>query len=175
MIKVITGIRRCGKSYLLFRLFKQHLLDNGVPKDHIIEASLDGVEYEELLDRKKLFDYVRSKIIDDKPYYILLDEIQEVEGFESVLNSLLRIPNADCYVTGSNSKFLSSDIITEFRGRGDELRIHPLSYREFYDAWEGDKRNAYAEYSLYGGLPALIGMQSHEQKTTYLQNIFEKV
>ena len=175
MIKVITGIRRCGKSYLLFRLFKQHLLDNGVPKDHIIEASLDGVEYEELLDRKKLFDYVRSKIIDDKPYYILLDEIQEVEVFESVLNSLLRIPNADCYVTGSNSKFLSSDIITEFRGRGDELRIHPLSYREFYDAWEGDKRNAYAEYSLYGGLPALIGMQSHEQKTAYLQNIFENV
>ena len=111
----------------------------------------------------------------DKPYYILLDEIQEVEGFESVLNSLLRIPNADCYVTGSNSKFLSSDIITEFRGRGDELRIHPLSYREFYDAWEGDKNNAYAEYSLYGGLPALIGMQSHEQKTAYLQNIFENV
>ena len=126
MIKVITGIRRCGKSYLLFELFKNHLIDNGVEDDQIIEISLDSVEFEDLQDKRKLNDYIKSKIRNDKNYYILLDEIQLVDGFELLLNGLLKHKNLDVYVTGSNSKFLSSDIITEFRGRGDEVRMHPL-------------------------------------------------
>ena len=125
MIKVITGIRRCGKSYLLFELFKQHLIDNGVEENQIIEISLDSVEFEDLQDKKKLNQYIQSKIRSDKNYYVLLDEIQLVDGFELLLNGLLKQKNIDVYVTGSNSKFLSSDIITEFRGRGDEVSCGP--------------------------------------------------
>ena len=175
MIKVITGIRRCGKSYLLFELFKKHLIDNGVSSNHIIEIPLDSDEFKDLKDRKKLSEYIRLKIDNNEQYYILLDEIQLVEGFEGLLNGLLRHKNLDVYVTGSNSKFLSSDIITEFRGRGDEVRVHPLSFKEFYDAYKGDKRNAYNEYSIYGGMPALIEMDSHESKSSYLSNLFENV
>ena len=175
MIKVITGIRRCGKSYLLFELFKNHLKDNGVGNDQIIEISLDSVEFEDLHDKRKLNEYIKSKIGEDKNYYILLDEIQLVDGFELLLNGLLKHNNLDVYVTGSNSKFLSSDIITEFRGRGDEVRVHPLSFKEFYDSYKGDKHNAYSEYSIYGGMPALVEMDSHEAKSSYLSNLLENV
>lgn len=175
MVKVITGIRRCGKSYLLFEIFKKHLLDNGVSSEQIIEVSLDAEEFEELQDKKKLNEYIKARIKDEKEYYVLLDEIQLVDGFESVLNGLLRIKNVDCYVTGSNSKFLSSDIITEFRGRGDEVRVHPLSFSEFSKAFKGDQRDAYSEYSLYGGLPAIVSMDSHEAKMSYLKNLTDNV
>ncbi len=175
MIKVITGIRRCGKSYLLFELFKNHLIENGVENDQIIEISLDSVEFEDLQNKKKLNEYIKSKIGEDKNYYILLDEIQLVDGFELLLNGLLKHNNLDVYVTGSNSRFLSSDIITEFRGRGDEVRVHPLSFKEFYDSYKGDKHNAYSEYSIYGGMPALLEMDSHEAKSSYLSNLLENV
>ena len=175
MVKVITGIRRCGKSYLLFEIFKKHLLNNGVSTEQIIEVSLDAEEFEELQDKKKLNEYIKARIKDEKEYYVLLDEIQLVDGFESVLNGLLRIKNVDCYVTGSNSKFLSSDIITEFRGRGDEVRVHPLSFSEFSKAFKGDQRDAYSEYSLYGGLPAIVSMDSHEAKMSYLKNLTDNV
>ena len=132
MIKVITGIRRCGKSYLLFTIFKRYLLENGVDADHIIEIALDGIENEELRDPKVCFKYIKDAMKYDGKYYLLLDEVQFMPRFEEVLNSLLRMSNIDVYVTGSNSKFLSSDIVTEFRGRGDEIRIYPLSFAEFY-------------------------------------------
>ena len=175
MIKVITGIRRCGKSYLLFEIFKKHLLDSGVDKKNIIEIALDADEFEQLQEKKKLGDYIRSRITEGEKHYVLLDEIQLVDGFESLLNGLLRYQNVDCYVTGSNSKFLSSDIITEFRGRGDEIRVHPLSFKEFYDTYQGDKKDAYLEYSIYGGMPALLNMQSHESKSAYLTSLFQNV
>ena len=175
MIKVVTGIRRCGKSYLLFNIFKSHLLNSGVKEDQIIEVALDSVEFEELCDRKKLYEYIKSKVIDNRKYYLLLDEIQLVDGFEFLLNGLLRVSNIDCYVTGSNSKFLSSDIITEFRGRGDEIRIHPLSFKEFYSVYQGDKSKAYDEYSLYGGMPELIKRKTHEEKSTYLNYLINNV
>ena len=145
MIKIITGIRRCGKSFLLFVLYKKYLLENGVDKDHIIEIALDGIEYEELRDPKKCFQYIKNEIKDEQMYYLLLDEVQFMPRFEEVLNSLLRIHNIDMYVTGSNSKFLSSDIVTEFRGRGDEIRIYPLSFAEFYAAFGGDYDDAWNE------------------------------
>ena len=175
MIKVVTGIRRCGKSYLLFNIFKSYLLNSGVKEDEIIEVALDSVEFEELCDRKKLYEYIKSKVIDNRKYYLLLDEIQLVDGFEFLLNGLLRVSNIDCYVTGSNSKFLSSDIITEFRGRGDEIRIHPLSFKEFYSVYQGDKSKAYDEYSLYGGMPELIKRKTHKEKSTYINYLINNV
>ena len=153
MIKIITGIRRCGKSFLLFVLFKKYLLESGVDNDHIIEIALDGIENEELRDPKKCYQYIKDAMKDEQKYYLLLDEVQFMPRFEEVLNSLLRISNIDVYVTGSNSKFLSSDIVTEFRGRGDEIRIYPLSFAEFYNAYEGDYDDAWEEYMIYGGLP----------------------
>ena len=138
MIKIITGIRRCGKSFLLFVLFKKYLLESGVDNDHIIEIALDGIENEELRDPKKCYQHIKERVEDDQKYYLLLDEVQFMSRFEEVLNSLLRISNIDVYVTGSNAKFLSSDIVTEFRGRGDEIRIYPLSFAEFYAAYDGD-------------------------------------
>ncbi len=143
MIKVITGIRRCGKSYLLFNIYRDWLINSGVSEDHIIMVGLDDEQNEELLDRKLLGEYVRSKITDERTYYIVLDEIQLVDGFEKLLNGLNRIKNADIYVTGSNSRFLSSDILTEFRGRGDEVRIYPLSFSEFYSVFNGTKTEAW--------------------------------
>ncbi len=175
MIKVITGIRRCGKSYLLFKIFKNHLLESGVSENHIIEVVLDTPEAEQLRNVNKLNEHIKSKIVDKSNYYVLLDEIQLVEGFEFLLNGLLYLENVDCYVTGSNSKFLSSDIITEFRGRGDELRVHPLSFKEFYEAYNGDKHKAYDEYSLYGGLPQILNLYTHEAKTSYLLNLMNNV
>ena len=169
LIKVVTGIRRCGKSYLLNNLFYQHLLNIGVKDDHIIKVALDDTDNEELLNPKNLSKYIKDKIIDNDTYYVILDEIQLVENFEGVLNGLLRILNIDIYVTGSNSKFLSSDIITEFRGRGEDIKVYPLSYYEFMSVYEGDKLDGWVEYITYGGLPLVVSMKTDERKANYLK------
>ena len=170
LIKIITGIRRCGKSYLLNHIFKNYLLETGVNADHIIMVSLDDDDSESLLDVHNLNTHIKSQIKDDDLHYVLLDEIQLVEGFESLLNGLLRKENLDVYVTGSNSKFLSSDIITEFRGRGDEIRVYPLSFSEFYSAYEGSKEDAWQEYYTYGGLPLVLSYKNEIDKMAYLEN-----
>ena len=175
MIKIITGIRRCGKSYLLFVLFKKYLLETGIEQDHIIEIALDGIESEELRDPKKCYDYIKASIKDNKKYYLLLDEVQFMPRFEGVLNSVLRMDNVDVYVTGSNSKFLSSDIVTEFRGRGDEIRIYPLSFAEFYSVYDGEYDDAWNDYMIYGGLPQVAQFRDERQKAEYLKNIFANV
>ena len=172
MIKVITGIRRCGKSYLLDPIYKKYLLSTGVKEDHIIKLELDSIENKEYLDATKLYNYVMDKIQDDKMYYILLDEIQKVDDFESVLNSFLRKKNLDVYVTGSNSKFLSSDIITEFRGRGDEIRVYPLTFREYLPACNKDIDEALKEYITYGGMTYILSRKTDEEKSKYLNNLF---
>ena len=175
-IKVITGIRRCGKSYLLFKLFKKHLLDSGVKSKYIIELSLDDEQNEEFLDRKKLGEYIRSKINDDKQYYLLIDEIQFVEGFEKVLNGLTKIENLDVYVTGSNSKFLSTDILTEFRGRGDEVRVYPLSFKEIKSGMkELSNSDIWKEISTFGALPQILNQPTDDQKKSALNTILNKV
>ena len=170
LIKIITGIRRSGKSYLLDPIFKNYLLKNGVDANHIIKLELDSIENEEFTNPKKLYEYVMNKVVDNDTYYIILDEIQKVDNFESVLNSFLRKSNLDVYVTGSNSKFLSSDIITEFRGRGDEIRVYPLSFSEFYSAYEGSKEDAWQEYYTYGGLPLVLSYKNEIDKMAYLEN-----
>lgn len=175
MIKVITGIRRCGKSFLLFTIFKRYLLENNIATDHIIEVALDGIDNEELREPKKCFQYIKNAIKDNGKYYLLLDEVQFMPRFEEVLNSLLRMSNIDIYVTGSNSKFLSSDIVTEFRGRGDEIRIYPLSFAEFYSVYDGDYDDAWNDYMTYGGLPQIASLHSEQQKADYLKNIFANV
>ena len=176
LIKVITGIRRCGKSYLLNHLFRNYLLDSGVSENHIISIALDDDDNSDLLDPKKLRQYINEKISDNDLYYILLDEIQLVSNFEGLLNGLLRKENLDIYVTGSNSRFLSSDIITEFRGRGDELRVYPLSFKEFYSNYDGSKEDAWVEYYTYGGLPLVMNYKKEEDKMQYLdsqkQNVY---
>ena len=175
MIKIITGIRRCGKSFLLFVLFKKYLLETGIEQDHIIEIALDGIENEELRDPKKCYEYIKASVKDNKKYYLLLDEVQFMPRFEEVLNSLLRMDNIDVYVTGSNSKFLSSDIVTEFRGRGDEIRIYPLSFAEFYSVYDGEYDDAWNDYMIYGGLPQVVQFSDERQKAEYLKNIFTNV
>lgn len=175
MIKIITGIRRCGKSFLLFVLYKKYLLENGVDCEHIIEIALDGIENEELRDPMRCYQYIKEKMKDEQKYYLFLDEVQFMSRFEEVLNSLLRISNIDVYVTGSNSKFLSSHIVTEFRGRGDEVRIYPLSFAEFFAAFDGDYDDAWNEYMIYGGLPQVIQFSNERQKAEYLKNIFSNV
>ena len=175
MIKVITGIRRCGKSFLLFNIFKKYLMGNGVNEDHIIEIALDGIENEELRNPKTCYQYVKTAVRDKENYYLLLDEIQFMPRFEEVLNGLLRMENIDIYVTGSNSRFLSSDIITEFRGRGDEIRVYPLSFAEFFSVFHGEYDDAWNDYMIYGGLPQVAGFQTERQKAEYLKNIFTNV
>lgn len=175
MIKIITGLRRCGKSYLLFKLFYDKLIAEGVPKSHIVKIPLDDLEYAELRDKMALYKFVKSKIKDKKQYYCLLDEIQLVEGFEEVLNSLLHIENVDVYVTGNNSRFLVKDVITEFRGRGDEIRMYPLSFREFFEGRKDDFSSAWTDYYTYGGLPLVATMKTHKEKSDYLDNLFSKV
>lgn len=170
LIKVVTGIRRCGKSYLLNVLFTNYLLQNNVKNDHIIKVALDDFNNEKLLIPKNLSEYINEKIIDDDIYYVILDEIQLVPNFEAILNGLLRIPNIDIYVTGSNSRFLSSDIITEFRGRGEEIRVYSLSYSEFMSVFEGDKLDGWVEYITYGGLPLVVSMKTDERKMAYLKD-----
>ena len=175
MIKIITGIRRCGKSFLLFNLFKQHLINSGVGGDHIIEVNLEDRRNRSLRDPDRLLDHIDNLMIDKEKYYILLDEVQMVKEFEDVLNSYLHIPNAEVYVTGSNAKFLSKDVITEFRGRGWEIRVRPLSFSEYYQDIGGDFRAALETYYTYGGLPAVALLKTIEEKQEYLRNIYETV
>ena len=175
LIKIITGIRRCGKSYLLFTLFHQYLKKTGVMEDHIIKIALDDIESGELRDPLTLYRYIKAKMVDGELYYILLDEVQLVPRFEEVLNSLLRIENADVYVTGSNSKFLSSDIITEFRGRGDEIHLYPLSLSEYCEGTGQKPYEAWKDYYTYGGLPHVLTLETEKKKLDYLSNLFESV
>ena len=173
MVKIITGVRRSGKSYLLFRLFRDYLFENGVNENHIISLALDDFGNKKLQNPDELYNYVKSRILDKEDYYILLDEIQLVPEFESVINGFLHIPNADIYVTGSNSKFLSSDIITEFRGRGDEIRVYPLNFSEFYSVYGGDFDKAWIMYCNYGGMPLCLSMETVADKVKYLKNLFK--
>lgn len=190
MVKVITGIRRCGKSYLLFEIYHQYLNSIGVDDEHIIKLALDDDENIRYRNPIELGQYVRGLLIDkDKMYYVFLDEIQKVAtipnpylpgsdekiGFVDVLLGLMKIKKVDLYVTGSNSKMLSSDILTEFRGRGDEIRINPLSYKEFYEAYEDDKRHAWRDYFTYGGMPLVLFQKTPEDKSKYLHDLFDKI
>lgn len=175
LIKVVTGIRRCGKSYLLFHLFHNHLLEEGVPEDHVIEVALDDRRNKALRDPDAMLRYIEQRTQGKGDYYIILDEVQYMDEFEDVLNSLLHIPNADVYVTGSNSKFLSSDVITEFRGRGDEIHVYPLSFREYASVYPGTPDEAWDDYVVYGGLPLILSMEAPEDKAEYLTTLFQKV
>lgn len=174
LIKIVTGIRRSGKSFLLFEIFKSYLLRKGVDEKHIIEVELDRWENKKYRNPEAIMEYIKSRIIDSDEYYLLLDEVQMLEDFEEVLNSLLHIEKLDIYVTGSNSKFLSKDVVTEFRGRGDEVHVFPLSFSEFMSVYDGDKYQGWADYVIYGGLPLCVTMRTAEQKEEYLSKLFEE-
>lgn len=174
MIKVVTGIRRCGKSYLLFNIFRDYLKNQGVEDSHIIMIELDQRKNREYRNPDVILAYIESLITDNEQYYVMLDEVQMLSEFEEVLNSLLHISNIDIYVTGSNSKFLSKDVITEFRGRGDEIHIYPLTFKEFMQVYDGDVYHGWAEYVIYGGLPLIATMKTEEQKVGYLTRLFEE-
>lgn len=174
MIKIITGVRRCGKSYLLFELFCNHLENSGVSKDHIVKIDLEDRHNKDLRNPDALMAFIDSRIVDENMHYVLLDEVQLVEEFEDVLNSYLKKDNVDIYVTGSNSRFLSRDVATEFRGRGEEIRISPLSFREFMSAFDGDNASGLTEYLTYGGMPKLFDMPDDSAKMDYLKNLFQK-
>lgn len=174
LIKVITGMRRCGKSYLLFTLFKDYLLSEGIEKSHIIEIAFDAYENKQYRDPDVLYPYLKEKIKDDGMYYVLLDEVQLLGEFEAILNSLTRMKNVDVYVTGSNARFLSKDVITEFRGRGDEVHMYPLSFAEFMSVYPGTKQDGWNEYMLYGGLPLVLSFTTPDQKIAFLKSLFEE-
>jgi predicted AAA+ superfamily ATPase len=174
MIKVITGIRRSGKTYLLFQLFYEYLIKSGVDKAHIIKIALDDRINKKYRDPDALCEYVHNAVKDDDIYYVLLDEVQMVSEFEDVLNSFLHLRNVDTYVTGSNAKFLSKDIITEFRGRGDQVHLFPLSFAEYMLGRGIDKRQAWQEYTMYGGLPKMLEIENEEDKAAYLRDIFKE-
>ena len=174
LIKVITGMRRCGKSYLLFNLFRDHLAKLNVPDDHIIEMAFDAYENKRFRDPEVFFPYLMEQIRDSEMYYVLLDEVQLLDDFESVLNSLLRRKNIDVYVTGSNAKFLSKDVITEFRGRGDEVHMYPLTFAEYMSVYSGDRTSAWRDYVIYGGLPLIFSFETPEQKGDFLKALFEE-
>lgn len=174
LVKVITGVRRCGKSYLLFKLFKKELLNRGISADHIIAIALDNIENRALREPIALYQHIKTLLKDDQLHYVLLDEIQFVPDFSEVLNSLLQLECVDIYVTGSNSRFLSSDILTEFRGRGDEIRIYPLSFAEYMTAFVGTEEVAFNEYMTFGGLPRILSLQTDEQKIKYLTDLFQE-
>lgn len=174
LIKVITGMRRCGKSYLLFNLFKEHLLSEGTEENHIIEIAFDAYENRQFRDPDMLYPYLKKQIKDDGMYYVLLDEVQLLGEFEAILNSLTRMKNVDVYVTGSNARFLSKDVITEFRGRGDEVHMYPLSFAEFMSVYPGTKQDGWNEYMLYGGLPLVLNFTTPDQKTAFLKSLFEE-
>lgn len=174
MIKVITGIRRVGKSYLLFTIFRNYLKSQGIGDEHIIAIELDVYENKKYRDPYTLLEYVKNRIVDDGKYYIFLDEVQLLPEFEVVLNSFLHIQNVDVYVTGSNSKFLSKDVITEFRGRGDEIHVYPVSFREYMEVFDGDKYEGWSSYISFGGLPLTITMATDEQRMEYLTNLFKE-
>lgn len=174
LIKVITGMRRCGKSYLIFTLFKNYLLSEGVDEDHIIEIAFDAFENKKYRDPDVLYPHLMEQIKDDAMYYVLLDEVQLLGEFESILNSLIRMKNVDVYVTGSNARFLSKDVITEFRGRGDEVHMYPLSFAEFMSVYQGTKQDGWNEYMLYGGIPLVLEFTTPDQKMTFLKSLFEE-
>ena len=174
LIKVITGMRRCGKSYLLFNLFEDYLLSEGIEENHIIEIAFDAYENKQFRDPDVLYPYLKEKIKDDGMYYVLLDEVQLLGEFEAILNSLTRMKNVDVYVTGSNARFLSKDVITEFRGRGDEVHMYPLSFAEFMSVYPGTKQDGWNEYMLYGGLPLVLSFTTPDQKIAFLKSLFEE-
>ena len=174
LVKIVTGVRRCGKSFLLFILFRNYLTEKGVDEQHIIELSLDDLRNKKLRNPETLLEYIDSRLLNDKKTtYIILDEVQLVQDFVEVLLSLLHTPFVDVYVSGSNSKFLSKDVVTEFRGRGDEIRVFPLSFSEFYSAVGGDKSEVWKEYYTYGGLPQILEFDSEKKKSDYLKNLYE--
>ena len=175
LIKIVTGLRRAGKSYLLFNIFYNYLIQKGVDKTHIICIALDDLTNEKLRNPYNIIEFIKSKIQDNNLYYIILDEVQFLERFEEVLNSLMHINNIDIYVTGSNSKFLSSDVITEFRGRGDEIHIYPLSFSEYVSVYDGTIDEAWDDYFNYGGMPLILSYKSPDEKANYLTSLFEKV
>ena len=174
LIKVVTGMRRCGKSYLLFNLFRDHLKSEGVPDDHVIEMAFDSFENKKYRDPEAFYQYLVDRLKDDSMYYVLLDEVQLLDDFEDILNSLARRRNTDVYVTGSNAKFLSKDIITEFRGRSDEVRMYPLTFSEYMTAYTGDRYQGWRDYVLYGGLPLIFSFQTPDQKSDFLKAFFEE-
>lgn len=175
LIKIVSGIRRAGKSYLLKNLFRAHLVEQGVPADHILLIDLEGRQNKPFRNPDYLLDWVDQKMQDSAPYYIIIDEVQRVEDFVEMLGSLVLKENADVYVTGSNSHFLSSDIATEFRGRSDEIHVYPLSFEEFMSAYEGDKEDGWQEYYTYGGLPKILSIKGDDKKATYLRNLYRTV
>lgn len=174
LIKVITGMRRCGKSYLLFNLFKDSLLSEGIEENHIIEIAFDAYENKQFRDPDVLYPYLKEQMKDDGMYYVLLDGVQLLGEFEAILNSLTRMKNVDVYVTGSNARFLSKDVITEFRGRGDEVHMYPLSFAEFMSVYPGTKQDGWNEYLLYGGLPLVLSFATLDQKIAFLKSLFEE-
>lgn len=175
MIKILTGVRRCGKSYLLFTIFKEWLMNNGVREDHIIAINLENRANKELRDPDNLLAYIHARMIDEATYFVLLDEVQLVSEFVDVLNSLLHVSNAEIYVTGSNSRFLSKDVVTEFRGRGWEIRLYPLSFKEFMSVFPGDKITGWEQYVRYGGLPQILNYHTEKEKQEFLQSIWKTV
>lgn len=175
LIKIITGLRRSGKSFLLKKLFRQHLLDEGVREDHILVIDMENRKNREFKNPDYLLDWVEKMMIDDETYYIIIDEVQEVEDFVEILSSLSVTEGADVYVTGSNSRFLSSDVVTEFRGRGDEIHVWPLSFNEFMTVYDGSKEDGWAEYRLYGGLPQLLTQVGDEKKADFLRRLYRTV
>ena len=172
LIKVITGIRRCGKSYLLFNLFRDHLAEEHIADDHIIEMAFDSYENKKYRDPDLFLPYLKERISDQEMYYVLLDEVQMMDDFESVLNSLARMKNVDVYVTGSNARFLSKDIITEFRGRGDEVHMYPLTFAEYMSVYNGDVQSGWRDYVIYGGLPLILSFRTQDQKSDFLKRLF---
>lgn len=174
MIKVITGMRRCGKSYLLFEIFSSYLESSGVKADHIIKIDLEDYKNKLLRNPDNIYEYVESRIVDSDIYYILLDEVQMLDDFVDVLNGFLKKQNVDIYVTGSNAKFLSKDVITEFRGRGFEIRVYPLSFSEYMSEYQGSLQSGINEYMLYGGLPQILSYKTDEHKTLFLKSLFEE-
>lgn len=174
LVKIITGIRRCGKSFLLFNLFKSQLEKEGIDKEHIIEMAFDDFANREYRDPEKFYQYVKAQIKDGRMYYVLLDEVQMMDQFEDVLNGLLHIPNVDVYVTGSNAKFLSKDIITEFRGRGYQIHVSPLSFSEFMTTYNGNKEDGWIEYLQYGGLPPVVLQPNDEEKIKFLKDLWQE-
>ncbi len=173
-VKVITGIRRCGKSYLLNTLFKRYLLNSNVPKDHIVQMDFDGFRNKQFRDPATFLSFIDGYITDDSQYYLLLDEVQLLDEFAEVLNDLIRMDNVDIFVTGSNAHLLTKDVITEFRGRGTEIPMRPLSFLEFMEGFKGDRRDGYEEYSMYGGLPIVTQLKSPKEKSEYLENVYEE-
>lgn len=174
LIKVVTGLRRCGKSYLLSELFRKHLASEGVDDGHVIEMAFDSFENRHFRDPEILFPWLKGRVQDDGMYYFILDEIQLLDDFEAVLNSLIRMRNVDVYVTGSNARFLSKDVITEFRGRGDEVHMFPLSFSEFMSVYRGTKHDGWNDYIMYGGLPLIFNFGTAEEKISFLKSLFDE-